>query len=428
MNEEGCIVKERRITTLAIAVAAAAFLGCVTGCGEPQPPPQVTGTFATIGGGLDNETGDYATVGGGSHNAASAHHATVGGGSHNTASVGHSFVGGGLGNTASGSVTTVGGGWANAATHVDATVGGGRGNTAGGRHATVCGGLVNQAKRGAAISGGSFNTADANAAIGGGSYNTGGGFHATVAGGAGNEAGANYATVAGGLSNSATAIYATAGGGRGNRVSGEYATVAGGYYNEAAGAFSFASGRRAGVAAAHDGAFLHADSHDSDFRSTAANEFAVRATGGVRLVTSIDDSGSPLVGAELPAGSGSWSSLSDREVKADIAPVDQSVILSLLADLPMSTWSYAGQHPSVRHIGPMAQDFYAAFGMGEDDRHISTIDADGVALAAIQALYRLVMERDAQIAALEARVAALERADGLDGPARHVEGKARREQ
>jgi hypothetical protein len=319
-------------------------------------------------------------------------------------------------------MATVGGGWANAATHVDATVGGGRGNTAAGRHATVSGGLVNEAQRGAAIAGGSFNTAGANAAIGGGSYNTGSGFHATVAGGAGNEAGVNYATVAGGLSNSVTGIYATAGGGRGNRASGKYATVAGGFHNQAGGDFSLASGRRAKVAATHAGAFLHADSNDFDFRSAAADEFAVRATGGVRLVTGIDSSGSPLTGAALPAGSGSWSSLSDREVKANVASADASLILALLAELPISTWSYVGQDPSVRHIGPMAQDFHAAFGVGEDDRHISTVDADGVALAAIQALYQLVQERDARITALEARVAALEQASTVDSGARCTQG------
>jgi hypothetical protein len=95
-------------------------------------------------------------------------------------------------------------------------------------------------------------------------------------------------------------------------------------------------------------------------------------------------------------------------VKADVAPVDETTILSLLAELPISTWSYVGQNPSVTHIGPMAQDFHAAFSLGEDDRYISSVDADGVALAAIQALYQLVQEKDVQIAALEARVAALE--------------------
>jgi hypothetical protein len=80
----------------------------------------------------------------------------------------------------------------------------------------------------------------------------------------------------------------------------------------------------------------------------------------------------------------------------------------------------------VRHIGPTAQDFYAAFGVGEDNTHISTVDADGVALAAIQGLYRIVQEKDAeiaalkaenstqqqQIAAIEARLASLERTAG----------------
>jgi hypothetical protein len=56
----------------------------------------------------------------------------------------------------------------------------------------------------------------------------------------------------------------------------------------------------------------------------------------------------------------------------------------------------------------MAQDFYAAFGLGEDDKHINTVDPDGVALAAIQGLYELVQEKDAKISALEARLEAME--------------------
>lgn len=63
---------------------------------------------------------------------------------------------------------------------------------------------------------------------------------------------------------------------------------------------------------------------------------------------------------------------------------------------------------AVRHIGPMAQDFHAAFEVGEDDEHIATVDADGVALAAIQGLYRLVAEKDAKIAEEAKKVAALE--------------------
>jgi hypothetical protein len=71
----------------------------------------------------------------------------------------------------------------------------------------------------------------------------------------------------------------------------------------------------------------------------------------------------------------------------------------------------------VRHIGVMAQDFAAAFSVGEDERHISTVDADGVAIAAIQGLYEIVRERerdmarkDTEIRALQDRLATLEQA------------------
>jgi hypothetical protein len=251
--------------------------------------------------------------------------------------------------------------------------------------------------------------------VGGGAENTATGHDATVSGGAGNTASANHATVGGGIANHAAGIYATVGGGYDNTSGGVFSTIPGGFGNEAAGDYSFASGSHAKVDAAHDGAFLYADSNDFSFHSAAADEFAVRATSGVRLVTAIDDGGAPIAGVELASGSGSWSSLSDREAKANIAPVDENQILTLLAELPISTWNYAGQDPSIRHIGPMAQDFRAAFDLGEDDKHISTVDADGVALAAIQGLHQLVQEKDTQIAALEARVAALEQANGTNG-------------
>jgi hypothetical protein len=91
-------------------------------------------------------------------------------------------------------------------------------------------------------------------------------------------------------------------------------------------------------------------------------------------------------GVTLAAGSGTWASLSDRSAKTDIAPLDEAAVLAKVATLPVSTWRYKTE-PGVRHVGPMAQDFYAAFGVGEDDRHITSIDEDGVALAAIKALH-----------------------------------------
>ncbi|HXJ83492.1 MAG TPA: tail fiber domain-containing protein [Candidatus Methylomirabilis sp.] len=105
--------------------------------------------------------------------------------------------------------------------------------------------------------------------------------------------------------------------------------------------------------------------------------------------------------------------ISDRNRKENIADVDGGVILDQVARLPITTWRYKGE--AIRHIGPMAQDFAAAFQVGPDDRHIDLIDANGVALAAIQALTRRVETQEVELAALRA---ALERVQGsVNAPA-----------
>lgn len=78
-----------------------------------------------------------------------------------------------------------------------------------------------------------------------------------------------------------------------------------------------------------------------------------------------------------------------------------------MAHLPISTWNYKSQPTSIRHIGPMAQDFYALFGVGEDDKIISTIDPPGIALAAIQELYRENETLNARVSELESLVQTL---------------------
>jgi hypothetical protein len=99
---------------------------------------------------------------------------------------------------------------------------------------------------------------------------------------------------------------------------------------------------------------------------------------------------------------------SDRSAKANFRGVDGLEVLQKVARLPITNWNYKTDPASVRHIGPMAQDFKAAFGLnGEDDTHINSLDAQGVALAAIQGLYRLVQEKDARIQGLEAQNQAL---------------------
>jgi len=82
---------------------------------------------------------------------------------------------------------------------------------------------------------------------------------------------------------------------------------------------------------------------------------------------------------------GAVANCSDRNVKQDFAPVSSSQILEKVLQLPVSAWSYKID-AATRHIGPMAQDFYSTFNVGADDKHITTIDEGGVALAAIQGL------------------------------------------
>jgi len=92
---------------------------------------------------------------------------------------------------------------------------------------------------------------------------------------------------------------------------------------------------------------------------------------------------------------------SDRNAKKNIAPVDAQQILDKVARLPISTWTYNEEPNTVRHLGPMAQDFHASFGLGNDDRTYNSVDAHGVALAAIQALERMVAAQEKRIENLE---------------------------
>lgn len=99
---------------------------------------------------------------------------------------------------------------------------------------------------------------------------------------------------------------------------------------------------------------------------------------------------------------------SDRALKENFRPVDGGDVLERLAGLPISTWNFIADGDDVEHMGPVAQDFFAAFGLGADDEHIAPMDANGVALAGVHELHQMVLERDAQIAELERENAELE--------------------
>jgi hypothetical protein len=437
---------------------------------------------AMIGGGVGNVmVGHQSAIAGGFVNRIlwGARGAAIAGGFYNLIQTNGSYItvesltnvlaasiGGGVSNTALGAVATIGGGFANIASGIYATIGGGYANVASDRNASVGGGVGNSAiSRSAVIAGGEQNRAMTNnATVVGGYYNTasglgsfvgGGGFQSGFGAAAGNTARGRLSVVSGGNGNEAAGDWATVGGGGDNIASGENASVPGGSLNVAGGSDSFAAGRRA--QALHDGAFVWADSTDAAFQSTAANQFCVRANGGVVLqgsgdgsapqltllqtaidycrlrlgssgFPSWDISSQPSATPELRFFNGSANKMgldyngnltiggtltqsSDRNAKENITPANPEAVLAKLTALPIAQWNF--KQEAVRHLGPMAQDFHAAFGVGADDKHIATVDADGVALAAIQGLNQKLEERsqksEVRSQELAAKNAALEK-------------------
>ena len=100
---------------------------------------------------------------------------------------------------------------------------------------------------------------------------------------------------------------------------------------------------------------------------------------------------------------------SDRSVKRNFAAVNSRQVLERVARLPVQTWSYKADKENVRHMGPVAQDFRSAFDLGVDDKTIATVDADGVALASIQALYQQNQELAQEVRTLRTELRQLKR-------------------
>jgi hypothetical protein len=281
---------------------------------------------------------------------------------------------------------------------------------------TVAGGWASLAVGNGTTAGGPFSVATGDSTVATGSASVAYGVGSTasgtgaLAGGSGTRAQANYAVAFGQQSTA-----------DGN------SSLALGYNTQALGHQSIAGGQNAIARGAGSAAFNNAQTTVAATASFAwgdyststpivadiAGQFKVRATGGVRFVTNAADT----AGVVLFGGNSAWSSISDRNMKRDIRELDGEDVLARLARMPVSEWGYKAQDASIRHMGPMAQDFHAAFGLGEDPLRISTIDADGVALAAARALEartratneRLLRELDAlrdRLAALEAALSA----------------------
>ena len=120
-------------------------------------------------------------------------------------------------------------------------------------------------------------------------------------------------------------------------------------------------------------------------------------------------------GCYLSAGDGSWTCSSDRNLKDNFVSIDPRSVLDHVVQMPISQWSMKADSAGHKHIGPMAQDFYAAFGLGDTDKYIAQGDAQGVALASIQGLYQMMQEKlqqkDEEIRALPVAASGAGRAD-----------------
>jgi len=322
------------------------------------------------------------------------------------------------------------------------TVGGGEGNVAGGLCAAVVGGTSNSAHGRYAF-------------VGGGENNAASGQYSVVGGGVGNYALGEYSTVPGGFGNGAYASCSFAAG-RWSDASHDGAFV----WNDS-NLPNFYSARPYEFAVRASNGMRLCDSPITGYESqlfvscmgkpqlylygTESGDFArlrmanstyetqfwdIATLGGVfniwyngdgqNILQLLPDDATNLLmmrnGARLTNG-GAWTNASDRDAKTNFAPVNGRQILDELVATPIMTWNYKSEPESMRHMGPTAQDFRGAFGLGSDDKTISTIDADGVALAAIQGLHQLAVEQNAQIATLrqqnaemQTRLAALEAA------------------
>jgi len=198
--------------------------------------------------------------------------------------------------------------------------------------------------------------------------------------------------------------------GNGTIASG-FASTATGYNTTALGNNSTAMGSN--VNAYYDGSFIIGDSPNSSsyLYSNNPNTFNSRFRNGYYLYTSATLG----TGAVLFGGGNSWSSISDSTKKENFLPIDGENVLKKIANMRTVTWNYKGQDPkSFRHYGPMAQEFFSAFGRDKlgvigNDTTIASADFDGINFIAIKALEKRTSELQTENELLKKRLAILEK-------------------
>ena len=374
--------------------------------------------YCFIGGGLtnriENSYSDYSGIASGMNNVIGPNYSSP-----------YSFIGGGRTNIVDNDYSVIAGGRLNYIKRLYSFIGGGMNNRAIDDRSVICGGadnLANEYSEYSFIGGGyrnlirSYNPSDKYNTIVGGYINSiSNSYHAFIGGGSWNNISYGpFSVIAGGQRNISFEKGTTISGGRANRIVGEYCTVGGGWSNKVDGYsyystipgglenriyasnYGFAAGRYAKIW--HNGCFAWADSNLSDVNTTAENQFIARASGGFVFMTAVNGT---TTGAQLPSGSGSWSSLSDKNSKENFKELNGREVLDKISAMYLSSWNYKTQDDDIRHAGPMAQDFYAAFGLGEDELRLSNVDVDGIALTAIK---ELKLQKDTEINDLKQKI------------------------
>jgi hypothetical protein len=408
---EGAVVRVRQGTgaterQLSISDAGAVFMSnggadtncVVTNSGDIISNGQIAIGEGNVAGWMGSKAKTWAVVLG-YNNTASGDSSVVSGGYNNIAAGRMSAVGGGLHNTITenGYASTISGGHGHYIDSAWCSIGGGHSDTASGQYATVAGGAKNAAMRWAATaSGGTENKAT--------------GAASTIGGGHQNEAFGSYAVISGGLRNKAHDLGAILGG-RDGDLDPSYGggVILGGVENKVRGNFSVCSGWK-GIAN-HENCFVVSSlwgqlPGDSVWTSGHGQIILAGKNSGLYVTNAAGQAAAPDGNKLIQTNTGAYLTTSGvwtdaPKYRGDKQPVNGNVILGKLEQIPVNRWN-TDQENSVQHIGPSPEDFYSAFGLGEDGQSMSAMDIAGVALAAVKELQRKTAELEQLRARLDA--------------------------
>jgi hypothetical protein len=342
-----------------------------------------SGDYSTVMGAFNTAGDDYSTAMG-KYNKATGYASTAMGDS--TLASGTLSFANGFRTTASGNTSTAMGRYTDATGFAATAMG----------DSTLASGLMSFANGFRTTASGNYGTTMGYSTTASGNYATAMGFFTTASGNTSTAMGDN--TVASGRNSTAMGENTIASGNESTAMG--YFTTASGDRSTAIGSYVSANGQV--------GSLVIGDYSTSTIMNSAGfNSFRARFEGGYRFYTSSDLTTS----CALSAGSNAWSTTSDSRLKENFEAVNGEDFLTKISLLNLTSWNYKKQNPQTfRHYGPMAQDFYAAFGKDKygtigNDTTINSADFDGVNLIAIQALEK----RTQKIMQLEAENAALKK-------------------